>query len=203
MLFVADEVITGFGRVGAWFASTRWQLEPDLLLCAKGLTSGYLPMGAVLVAPEVAEPFWAASGPGIWRHGYTYSGHATVAAAALANLAIIEREGLVERVAALQDVLADVLAPIGKHPLVGEVRAGTGLLGAVQIDDEAQKADPKLPAKVALELRENGVLSRVLAGGALQISPRSLSLNTNWSSWQLRSMTLSRRSLDVVLSHAR
>ena len=171
VLFVADEVITGFGRVGAWFASTRWQLEPDLLLCAKGLTSGYLPMGAVLVAPEVAEPFWAASGPGIWRHGYTYSGHATVAAAALANLAIIEREGLVERVAALQDVLADVLAPIGKHPLVGEVRAGTGLLGAVQIDDEAQKADPKLPAKVALELRENGVLSRVLAGGALQISP--------------------------------
>jgi adenosylmethionine-8-amino-7-oxononanoate aminotransferase len=94
-----------------------------------------------------------------------------VAAAALANLQIIEREGLVERVAALEDVLADALAPIGKHPLVGELRAGTGLLGAVQIDAEAQKEDPTRPGRVTLELRRAGVLSRVLAGGALQISP--------------------------------
>ncbi len=95
VLFVADEVITGFGRTGDWFASNRLHLEPDLLTCAKGITSGYLPMGAVLAAPWVAEPFWEPSA-GMFRHGYTYSGHATVAAAALANLDIVEREGLTE-----------------------------------------------------------------------------------------------------------
>ncbi|MGE5460982.1 MAG: aspartate aminotransferase family protein, partial [Solirubrobacterales bacterium] len=101
VLFVADEVITGFGRTGAWFASSRWGLEPDLVTCAKGITSGYLPMGAVLASPAVAEPFWA-PGAGLWRHGYTYAGHATVAAAALANLDIVERERLPERALALE-----------------------------------------------------------------------------------------------------
>ena len=96
VLFVADEVITGFGRCGDWFASTRFGLEPDIITCAKGITSGYLPMGAVVAAPWVAEPFWA-PGAGMWRHGYTYSGHATVAAAALANLDIMEREDLCGR----------------------------------------------------------------------------------------------------------
>ena len=91
VLFVADEVITGFGRVGDWFASSRWDLEPDIVTCAKGITSGYLPMGAVIAAPWVAEPFWQ-PGAGLWRHGYTYSGHATAAAAALANLDVMERE---------------------------------------------------------------------------------------------------------------
>ena len=85
VLFVADEVITGFGRTGEWFASTRWGLDPDLVTCAKGITSGYLPLGAVLVAPSVWGPFFA-EGAGMFRHGYTYSGHAAVAAAALANL---------------------------------------------------------------------------------------------------------------------
>jgi putrescine aminotransferase len=71
VLFVADEVITGFGRVGDWFASSRWELRPDLVTCAKGITSGYLPMGAVIASPAVAEPFWK-PGAGIWRHGYSY-----------------------------------------------------------------------------------------------------------------------------------
>jgi adenosylmethionine-8-amino-7-oxononanoate aminotransferase len=171
VLFVADEVITGFGRAGGWFASSRWDLEPDLLLCAKGITSGYLPMGAVLASAAVAAPFWEADHPLMWRHGYTYSGHATVAAAALANLAIIEGEGLVERARELEVTLADTLAPLAKHPLVSEVRAGTGVLAAIQIDPEAQASDPALPAKVLAELRHAGVLSRLLAGGALQVSP--------------------------------
>ena len=94
MLWVSDEVITGYGRTGEWFASTRFDLEPDLVLSAKGLTSGYAPMGAVLVAPSVAAPFWDGTS-GVWRHGYTYSGHAVAAAAAMANLDVIEREGLV------------------------------------------------------------------------------------------------------------
>lgn len=170
VLFVADEVITGFGRTGDWFASTRWNLAPDLLLCAKGLTSGYLPMGAVLAGPRVAEPFWSRGGS-MWRHGYTYSGHAAVAAAALANLAIIEREGLAARALELEGTLAQALAPLAGHPLVSDVRAGTGVLAAVEIDPAAQSADPGLPSRVITELRRLGVLTRLLAGGALQISP--------------------------------
>ncbi|HEY6030632.1 MAG TPA: aminotransferase class III-fold pyridoxal phosphate-dependent enzyme, partial [Gaiellaceae bacterium] len=105
VLFVADEVITGFGRCGSWFASERWSLEPDLLTCAKGITSGYLPLGALVVSPRVAEPFFR--GGVMWRHGYTYSGHATACAAALANLDVIEREGLVKRAAGLERELAE------------------------------------------------------------------------------------------------
>src|SRR6266540_1807384 len=101
VLFVADEVVTGFGRVGSWFASERFALDPDLIVCAKGITSGYLPLGAVIAAGRVAEPFFDGT-VGMWRHGYTYSGHATVAAAALANLDIIEREGLLERSRSLE-----------------------------------------------------------------------------------------------------
>ena len=84
VLFVADEVVTGYGRIGgSWFASTRFGLEPDMVTSAKGLTSGYAPMGAVLCAPKVTEPFFQADA-GVWfRHGYTYSGHAMCAAVAL------------------------------------------------------------------------------------------------------------------------
>jgi adenosylmethionine-8-amino-7-oxononanoate aminotransferase len=164
VLFVADEVITGFGRCGDWFASRRWALEPDLLTCAKGITSGYLPMGAVLVAPSVAEPFWS-DGAGVFRHGYTYSGHAAVAAAALANLDIMEREDLCRRAVALESELADALAPLALHPAVEEVRAGTGVLAAVQLRDHA--AAPQ----VVRAARDRGVLTRALVGGALQVSP--------------------------------
>jgi adenosylmethionine-8-amino-7-oxononanoate aminotransferase len=170
VLFVADEVITGFGRVGDWFASTRWDLQPDLLTCAKGITSGYLPMGAVVAAPWVAEPFWQA-GAGLWRHGYTYAGHATVAAAALANLDIMEREGLPKRALELEGELAAALAPLAAHPIVDEVRAGTGVLAGVQLSTEAIAADPGLPARAVTACRSSGILTRALATGALQISP--------------------------------
>ena len=170
VLFVADEVITGFGRVGDWFASSRWNLEPDLLTCAKGITSGYLPMGAVIAAPWVAEPFWEPSA-GMFRHGYTYSGHATVAAAALANLDIVEREALPKRGLELEGALAEALAPLADHELVQEVRAGTGVLAAVQLSTEATTADPGLPGRLAAGCRQHGVLTRALGVGALQISP--------------------------------
>jgi putrescine---pyruvate transaminase len=170
VLFVADEVITGFGRCGDWFASTRWHLHPDIVTCAKGITSGYLPMGAVIAAPWVAEPFWA-EGAGMWRHGYTYSGHATVAAVALANIAILERERLCERALGLESELADALAPIERHPLVSEVRSGVGVLAAVQIEPELIREDTTLPARVVASARAHGVLVRALATGALQISP--------------------------------
>ncbi len=170
VLFVADEVITGFGRCGSWFASGRFGLEPDLVTCAKGLTSGYLPLGAVIASPMVWEPFWR-DGAGMFRHGYTYTGHAAVAAAALANLDIIEREGLIDRAKRLEGELAEALAPLASHALVDEVRAGTGVLAAVQIDREAVSADPRLAARVVAVARTHGVLSRALAPGALQVSP--------------------------------
>jgi putrescine---pyruvate transaminase len=170
VLFVADEVITGFGRVGDWFASARWDLAPDLVTCAKGITSGYLPMGAVIAAPAVAEPFWSPAA-GMFRHGYTYSGHASVAAAALANLDIIEREGLPKRAMQLETDLADALDPIGAHPLVEEVRSGTGVLSAVQVRSDALAEDPTLPGRVVSACRTHGVLTRALATGGLQISP--------------------------------
>jgi putrescine aminotransferase len=170
VLFVADEVITGFARCGEWFASQRWSLEPDLLTCAKGITSGYLPMGAVLASPRVAEPFWA-QGAGMFRHGYTYSGHATVAAAALANIAIMEREDLCARARALESELVAALAPLAAHDLIDEVRGGAGVLAAVQLSADGIAHQPGLPAAMVAACRENGILTRPLATGALQISP--------------------------------
>ncbi len=165
VLLVADEVITGFGRLGAWFGAGRLGFVPDLMTCAKGITSGYVPLGAVIVSPRVAEPFWRVGTEHAFRHGYTYSGHTTACAVALANLDVIEREGLVERVSRLEPQLAAVLRPLESHPLVGEVRSGLGLLGAVELADGS-----KLGAVVE-EARSRGVLLRALRGVALQISP--------------------------------
>lgn len=168
VLFVADEVITGYGRTGRMFASEG--LEPDLVLTAKGLTSGYLPMGAVLVSGAVAQPFWNTPGL-LWRHGYTYSGHASAAAAAMANLDIMEREGLIEKVAGLQLSLTAALIDLRDHSWVVDVRSGVGLLGAVTIDPAILAADPTAMPRVIGAMRERGVLTRGLADGSVQISP--------------------------------
>ncbi len=165
VLFVADEVVTGFGRIGgeSWFASTRFDLQPDMMTTAKGLTSGYVPMGAVFIAPRVAEPFYA--GGVWWRHGYTYGGHAGAAAAAMANLDIIEREGLLAEASRLEGDLADKLAPLADVAAVSEVRTGLGAVTAVQLADPAQA-----PAAVGA-LRKHGVSTRAAGQGALQVSP--------------------------------
>jgi len=171
VLFVADEVITGFGRLGAWFGSGRFALDPDMITTAKGLTSGYLPLGALIVSGQVAEPFWRPGSAEVFRHGYTYSAHPTACAVGLANLDLIERERLVERVAELEPVLADTLKPLAGHELVSEVRAGTGLLAAVEIAPEARAADPGLGPRLVTGIRERGVITRLLRGVALQVSP--------------------------------
>ncbi|MDX6308577.1 MAG: putrescine---pyruvate transaminase [Nocardioidaceae bacterium] len=166
VLFVADEVVTGFGRIGgSWFASTRFGLEPDMVTTAKGLTSGYLPMGAVLVAPKVAEPFFKPDGDVWWRHGYTYSGHAAAAAVALGNLAIIEREGLLDEAARLEATLATALSPLADHDRVEQVRCGTGALAAVQM------REPSEAAQLAVTLRSHGVATRAVGVGGIQVSP--------------------------------
>ena len=171
VLLIADEVICGFGRLGTWFGSHRFGIRPDLITCAKAITSGYLPLGAVIVAPRVQEPFYAAPGGPMFRHGYTYSGHPSVCTAGLANLDIIEREGLVERVAQLEPVLAAAVEPLRSTPRVSDVRAGVGLLAAVEIEAERRAADPGLLDRVVAACRERGVLTRGLAGHSLQISP--------------------------------
>src|SRR5674476_992590 len=122
ILLVVDEVITGFGRLGTMFGSERFGIAPDMVTFAKGVTSGYLPLGGVLVGRRVQEPFWDGPAGPVFRHGYTYSGHATACAAALANLDILEREGLVGRAAALEPVLEREIARLDAAPLVGETR---------------------------------------------------------------------------------
>jgi len=164
ILFVVDEVVTGFGRIGgSWFAATRFDLEPDLMTTAKGLTSGYVPMGAVFIAPHIAAPFF--SGGVWWRHGYTYGGHAGAAAAALANLAIIEREGLLDEAKRLESTLHAKLAPLADHPRVAEVRSGLGAVAAIQL------ADPSAGLPLVKTLREHGISGRAAGQGAMQISP--------------------------------
>src|SRR5947207_2444403 len=118
VLLIADEVICGFGRLGTWFGCHRFGITPDIITCAKGITSGYLPLGAVVVAPRVQEPFWSTPAQAMFRHGSTYSGHPSVCPAALANLDILEREGRLERVARLEPVPGDAIRPVSDRPLV-------------------------------------------------------------------------------------
>jgi adenosylmethionine-8-amino-7-oxononanoate aminotransferase len=169
VLLVADEVISGFGRLGTWFGCERYGVEPDLMTCAKGISSGYVPLGAVVVSGRVREPFWDEQAAP-FLHGGTYSGHAAACVAALANLDIVEREGLVERVAALEPVLRDLLAPIAGFEGVADVRC-TGLAAAIELDGRLLETDPGAPAAAVLAARRHGVLTRVLRGVALQISP--------------------------------
>jgi adenosylmethionine-8-amino-7-oxononanoate aminotransferase len=168
-LLIADEVVTAFGRIGDWFASARYSLQPDIITFAKGVTSGYVPLGGVIAAAHIAEPFW--SGDVMWRHGYTYSGHAAACAAGLANLAIVEHEELPARALALESQLEEHLAPLAESGVVSEIRSGAGVLAAVQIDPELITADPTAPGRAAGASREAGVITRVVGGGGLQVSP--------------------------------
>jgi adenosylmethionine-8-amino-7-oxononanoate aminotransferase len=163
VLFVCDSVIAAFGRLGSWFGAERFGVRPDMLSFAKGVTSGYLPLGGVVVGANVAAPFWD---EGAWfRHGPTYAGHPTVCAAALANLDIIERENLLARGQELEDEIASALGGLAGHPLVGEIRAGVGALGAVAFASEARTEAPDLPARTFAAARERGVLLRPLGDG--------------------------------------
>jgi putrescine aminotransferase len=168
-LFVIDAVICGFGRLGTWYGFERFDLEPDLVTFAKGVTSGYLPLGGVLIAARVAEPFFADGGPS-FRHGATYAGHATCAAAALANLEILGREHLLDRARELEGPLMAGFSSLSTHPLVGDVRGGVGFLAAVDLDAELRAQHPTLVQEVFLETRSRGVIVRPLATG-LAASP--------------------------------
>ncbi len=171
VLLIADEVITGFGRTGVLWGSQRYGIAPDMVTFAKVVTSGYQPLGGVLVDPRVAAPFWDGSEPGpMFVHGYTYSGHAAACAAAEANLDIIEREGLVARVAGMEASFDAAIRRLADAPLVGEIRT-VGLTAAVAIKPELLASDAGIPARVVGAALRHGVATRVLRGHALQISP--------------------------------
>jgi adenosylmethionine-8-amino-7-oxononanoate aminotransferase len=171
VLLIADEVITGFGRTGFMWGAQRYAFEPDLVTFAKVVTSGYQPLGGVLVGSRVAAPFWEGSAAGpMFVHGYTYSGHATACAAAMANLDLIEGEGLVARVAAMEAPFDAAMRRLEGTPLVGEVRT-VGLTAAVAIAPAQLAADPTIPARAVGAALRHGVATRVLRGHALQVSP--------------------------------
>jgi adenosylmethionine-8-amino-7-oxononanoate aminotransferase len=170
VLLVVDAVICGFGRLGTWFAIERWGVQPDMIVFAKGVTSGYLPLGGVVVSDTVAEPFWHEPGGPVFRHGPTYSAHAACCAAGIANVKLLSQDGLIERARTLEQPLFDALAPFADRDTVAEVRGGTGLLAAVELDGDLLNTDPGAVAKVAAGARERGVLVRPLGRG-VAVSP--------------------------------
>ncbi len=139
ILFIADEVITGFGRTGEWFACQTLGLEPDIITVAKGLSSGYLPIGASLVSDAIVEVITEKGGD--FNHGYTYSAHPTAAAVALENLRILDEEDIVTRVRdSIGPYLQQKWSTLAEHPLVGEARS-IGLMGAIELSpDKASRA---------------------------------------------------------------
>ncbi len=168
ILFIADEVITGFGRTGQWFATGLYQLKPDIVTLAKGITSAYFPVSASVISEKIWEVLRNASAEfGPVMHGFTYSGHPVGGAVGLANLDIMEREGLVENSARLGPYFLDALRErIGDNPYVGSVH-GEGLMLAVEYvaDKKARRFfDPKANAHriVAKKANEQGVLTRAL-----------------------------------------
>jgi putrescine---pyruvate transaminase len=154
ILFLADEVITGFGRLGTWFASQRYGIRPDLITFAKAVTSGYIPLSGVIVGDKIADALIAY--PDDFHHGYTFSGHPVACAVALKNLEIMEQERLVPRVKEFTGpALAKMLAKFKDHSLVGEVRS-IGLLGAIElVADKRTRRRFADPGRVGLICRDH------------------------------------------------
>ncbi len=166
VLFIADEVITGFGRTGRMFALDRWKVQPDILAFAKGITSGYLPLGGIMISRPIHEAMLSVPYGDRWMHAYTYSGHPTCCAVALRNLDIIEKEGLVEWAERMGARLLTGLRTLMDLKAVGEVR-GLGLMCAVElVASRATKAafDPaqKVIDRVKAEMEARGLFTRVV-----------------------------------------
>ena len=130
LLLIADEVITGFGRTGRWFALQHWNVQADLMIFAKGVTSGYLPLSGVMLTRAVHDTLKSLKGP--FAHGFTYSGHPTACAVGLRNLKILEDEGLVEQAAESGAYLLRRLQELRSHAIVGDVR-GLGLVAGIEL----------------------------------------------------------------------
>ncbi|MFP3850445.1 aspartate aminotransferase family protein [Pseudomonas sp. W5-36] len=171
ILFVADEVICGFGRTGEWFGSDFYDLKPDLMTIAKGLTSGYIPMGGVIVRDEVVKVL---NEGGDFNHGFTYSGHPVAAAVGLENIRILSEEKIVERVKSqTAPYLQKRLRELSDHPLVGEVR-GVGMLGAIELVKDKATRERYVGKGAGMICRtfcfNNGLIMRAV-GDTMIISP--------------------------------
>jgi putrescine---pyruvate transaminase len=173
LLLIADEVITGFGRTGRWFGLEHWDVQADLMIFAKGVTSGYLPLSGVMLTRSVHDTLKSVKGP--FMHGFTYSGHPTACAVALRNLRILVEERLVERSAQRGAYLLDRLQSLRSREIVGDVR-GLGLIAGIElVRDRATKElfDPPVGAarRVWLAALDQGVIVRPLPGDVLALSP--------------------------------
>ena len=172
-LLIADEVITGFGRTGKMFACQHWNVTPDFMTIAKGITSGYIPMGGAIVRKPIADAF-VGSQRAAFRHVITFGGHPVAAAASLKNIEIIEREGLVENLARLGRYLLDGLEELKqRHQIIGDVR-GLGLFCGLEIVKDRQTieyfpAEAELGARLSQKLQEKGVILR--GGDVMNIMP--------------------------------
>jgi len=176
ILLIADEVICGFGRTGEMFGSKHFGIEPDMMVVAKQLSSGYQPISALLISDAVYQVIREQSaGFGMFGHGYTYSGHPVPAAVALETLKIYEERNLVERVRELAPRFAKALQSVSSHPLIGTSRS-LGLIGAVElVRNKTQKEffDPsfKVGAHLVARAQEHGLILRVLPGDIIAFCP--------------------------------
>ncbi|HET7455026.1 MAG TPA: aspartate aminotransferase family protein [Solirubrobacterales bacterium] len=176
LLLIVDEVITGFGRTGTWFACEHEAVVPDLITFAKGVTSGYVPLGGVIVSDALWDELREPGGrPGVLMHGFTHSGHPVACAVALANIETIEREDLLARVRESSESLARLVAPLREHPEVGEVRQAGLMVGVELVADRATRqrwpAEAARGRRVATEARERGLLTRCLLDDVLCLAP--------------------------------
>jgi adenosylmethionine-8-amino-7-oxononanoate aminotransferase len=162
VLLIADEVITGFGRTGQWFGLGHWGVQPDLMSFAKGVTSGYLPLGGVIVSKAIHDVILDAPADEKFMHAATYSGHPVCCAVALANIAILENEGLIERARVQGDRFRAGLKTLSALPAVGEVR-GIGMLAGIElVEDKGSRTPAKgLGARVVAQAAERGLLFRL------------------------------------------
>ncbi len=164
VLLIADEVITGFGRTGQWFGMGHWDTKPDLMSFAKGVTSGYVPLGGVIISKHMHQVLLDAPADEKFMHAATYSGHPTCCAVGLANIDIIEKEGMVERAQVNGDRFRAGLNTLLTLPNVGEVR-GIGMLAAIElVEDKGSKTPAKgLGARVVAEAANRGLILRLRA----------------------------------------
>ena len=180
VLLIADEVITGFGRTGAWFGLERYGIEPDIAQFAKGITSGYIPLGGIGVSDAISEVINSVSPDRRWMHAFTYSGHPTSCAVALANIAIIEREGLVAQAASSGAHLLARLQELEEMPSVGNVR-GLGMMAGVELVANKETKEPfptsaNVGARVGSEMMARGLFTRILGDSILLAPPLTTSI---------------------------
>ena len=166
VLLIADEVITGFCRTGRWFALGYWNVKHDMLSFAKGVTSGYLPLGGIMVSKAIKDAMDSVKPEDRWMHAYTYSAHPTCCAVGVKNLEIMTRERLWENAAKMGERLfAGLRQAFGDHPNVGDIRGGKGLLAALElVEDRASKknfaGDRKVAPRLQAEMMKRGVVTR-------------------------------------------